>query len=752
MAKKDSFIPGFPDPIQQQKVKPTYKTRKDWNKLVQEQLQFFRKFNRRDNTLGLIKRYDFDGALIKRRTDVLLDSLETVYDRYKSITGSQEHPNALGDEWIHLNLGFSNYTNIEIRGYILHAAAIWILDRISDDFDKKTAMYRLLPIDDDVWEDVNAPITWDTQHEDDLIASVQYVLHFRNSIDGSVERDGNESERVLTDNITAEGAHHRDTAYRKSFDGLMALIPQEDIECAIRHYEEYFWAWSDRYFACVRPLVQAYDRQNDRIQDLGKQFNKVRETLRQQIEDHERKMKAKKKTARQLRSGKPLPSDPMLSGTLPLPDLNAIGRTDSLFQRDYSASSPDLAFATDPAVNSILALSKEMDSLGDEYDDAIDMLHDILDKRNRFLMQIINQGCISKQDCLRVYGPEVAEHMNPIPVSDPFEMCFALLYLIDQGSDLPWLYGVGTGMMCEVTESLPWGIIEYDETEDEIVFGDAVASKPSTMPDWFERKYISKKKDISDFPRSLAQLVYESTGCIIPRDMHRFDSKLKELSRYGVRGKDALMLLSCMTILSHERRRTAALNFDEEYLRFIDDLDDTERDNLPEAKKEDEQTAILRAEIKRLKASLHDTEKLVRDTRKELAAAKEKASIEHRELADLREVVFNRESELQVTEDTTSIDFPYDVKRNTLVFGGHDSWEKAVKPLLTGNVRFISRDLIFDTSIIRHADVIWIQTNAISHKQYYRIVDTARQHSKPIRYFTYASASKCAEQVAENDD
>ena len=86
-----------------------------------------------------------------------------------------------------------------------------------------------------------------------------------------------------------------------------------------------------------------------------------------------------------------------------------------------------------------------------------------------------------------------------------------------------------------------------------------------------------------------------------------------------------------------------------------------------------------------------------------------------------------------------------------MIFGGHDTWEKAIKPMLTGNVRFISKELTFDTSIIRHAEVIWVQTNAISHTQYYRVVDTARQYKKPVRYFTNASAEKCAIQMVEND-
>ena len=116
--------------------------------------------------------------------------------------------------------------------------------------------------------------------------------------------------------------------------------------------------------------------------------------------------------------------------------------------------------------------------------------------------------------------------------------------------------------------------------------------------------------------------------------------------------------------------------------------------------------------------------------------------------------MFRQNEEDLAGEDEPAKDtgvFPYTVQRDTLVFGGHDSWTKAIKKLLTGNIRFVSKDYVFDTSIIRHVDVVWIQPNALSHKQYYRIVDTARQYKRPVRYFLSASARKCAAQIADND-
>lgn len=52
---------------------------------------------------------------------------------------------------------------------------------------------------------------------------------------------------------------------------------------------------------------------------------------------------------------------------------------------------------------------------------------------------------------------------------------------------------------------------------------------------------------------------------------------------------------------------------------------------------------------------------------------------------------------------------------------------------------------------IKGADVVWIQANALSHKYYYRIIDAAKKGGADIRYFRYASARKCAEQLAEDE-
>ena len=222
---------------------------------------------------------------------------------------------------------------------------------------------------------------------------------------------------------------------------------------------------------------------------------------------------------------------------------------------------------------------------------------------------------------------------------------------------------------------------------------------------------------------------------------------LQALSKYGLSEEEMVYMFSIMTAMAHARRQRVAQNLDEEF-DVDEDVAETEEETA------EDNTAAYREEIKRLRSALHDAEKTARDARKALDESRAQALIEHRELADLRELVFHQDEDDLASEDEPSKDesaFPYTVQRDTLVFGGHESWTKAIKKLLAGNIRFVSKDYVFDTSIIRHVDVVWIQPNALSHKQYYRIVDTARQYKRPVRYFLSASAQKCAEQIADCD-
>ena len=91
------------------------------------------------------------------------------------------------------------------------------------------------------------------------------------------------------------------------------------------------------------------------------------------------------------------------------------------------------------------------------------------------------------------------------------------------------------------------------------------------------------------------------------------------------------------------------------------------------------------------------------------------------------------------------------IQKRTVICGGHETFLKQIRKNLDGDIRFIDREQVFPVSLIRHADVVWIQSNAISHKQYNRVMKEARTYRKPIMYFACASAERCAAQLAACD-
>ena len=94
---------------------------------------------------------------------------------------------------------------------------------------------------------------------------------------------------------------------------------------------------------------------------------------------------------------------------------------------------------------------------------------------------------------------------------------------------------------------------------------------------------------------------------------------------------------------------------------------------------------------------------------------------------------------------------PYRIRRKTTVCGGHDSWLKALRPMLSGPVRYVGREQVFDPRAIRGSDVVWVQLNAISHANYARVRKYAALYGKSVRFFSCAGASRCAQELAQYD-
>ena len=480
----------------------------------------------------------------------------------------------------------------------------------------------------------------------------------------------------------------------------MALLPQKRIELAVENLEQKFWEWADLYFAVLSPMVKELNR-------LDEAMDRLEDQMREYLDRKPKK-----------------------------PDFAAL---------------KDLALMDDRPLIGRLSEEEQM----------IRQMDGLEEKRKKVEHRIYNLHFVSlsagvhgKKQIAECVGDDFAEAFCNFHIDNPYEICFAILYLLDQDDDYVWAYSFMTAVVCRAAAMLPWGLELYSEMDDGIWFQDNEWIEPKPFdPEWYETKYAGELCEDDDDPHdvSLAQLVYQYTGAVLPRDMNRFDGLKKELRAKGLKPSQVSTLCVMMNVLGEVSRQ----RFDFSKYADQDDWDywDVEEDAVEDDLASENEK--LKAELAKLRKQAKEANYNLSRENRELKDHLEKMEVEtgemRQELADLREVVFNQQSgaEEEITEES-KISFPYHTSRRLVAFGGHDSWLREIKFKLP-DVRFMSDD-ISSPEIIKRADVVWIQTNCIGHKSYNIIIDLARKYSRKVRYFAYASATKCAEQVVAEEE
>lgn len=411
--------------------------------------------------------------------------------------------------------------------------------------------------------------------------------------------------------------------------------------------------------------------------------------------------------------------------------------------------------------------------------------------------------------CIRkVFGIRELGRALDAEIGDPYELCFALTYLIGTDDDSIWLMHAGTVAARAVCRRLPWrgnpegkdpeygyGFDEWDEEELEELTFDGNG--------WLERQPPTEKIDIYQIGKNgkdnIAQQIYQLCRGVVPTGMHPFELERQTMKKEGNENADFIADWSEILFLSSFQASAANLNrsnwywdpdeYEEEdeeggdegsyYNERIeknnaankntlghDRNDDGERDypsgispkeSGPAEIGYEEELRKTRLELERARRQIKGLQKALVESRRDADTERAKTErelttlrMEHRELADLRELVFNQENEIR-EKPAKEIQYPYETRKRTVVFGGHDTFLKAFRPMLP-TVKYVDTAIYsFSPEIVRNADVVWIQNNCISHSQYGNIVRLTRQHGIQLRYFAYASAEKCAEQLVIED-
>jgi len=359
----------------------------------------------------------------------------------------------------------------------------------------------------------------------------------------------------------------------------------------------------------------------------------------------------------------------------------------------------------------------------------------------------------------QLYFRRSVDLLRGFTMDDPYTICAAYLLLEKEGDALASLNTLTSAVITCAERLLPWGLDELRAFPK--TFGDG-------KPDYglrytFAAPDEESADELPDVPAedgqklSEAQLFYFATGYALPRGSVPSKELIDWFTRQGLSEQRSREFAfgAMLAFYLDDLRERASLTFP---VNSADDEEDIEAEAPPEksvqaAETQDEKKITdLTRQVKNLRRALYESERITKQLQERLLETEQRSAQEHTELSRLREVLYQMRSgeEQDMLGSEPAIELPWQVTRRLLIFGGHETWLKAIRPLLPG-ARFFEPELLPDLGALKGADVIWIQANALSHKFFYRIINAARKWSIPVRYFGYASARKCAEQLVMDE-
>ena len=347
---------------------------------------------------------------------------------------------------------------------------------------------------------------------------------------------------------------------------------------------------------------------------------------------------------------------------------------------------------------------------------------------------------------------------------NPYDICAAYLFLEKDGDALASLDLLVDNVLIFAAIQLPWGLdgaFDYGKPFEE--------RTPDDMPRYSYHPWENAEEECVPAPNIEAgdlltegQLFYLATGYILPRDRVPSRKLKKWFEDQGLTPERAACLAwgayfaSCVDDLM-AREIPVEEDFEDS---SNEELGEEESEKQESEKQEDSvekedysaREAELNRQLKAAQNALHAVERESRLLQKKLQEAENESMRDRTELSRLRETLYTLKAKEENPEEEPEreIQFPYQTERRIAAFGGHDTWLKAIRPLLPG-VRFFDREAIPDVNTVKNADVVWIQANAMPHKLYYKIINAARKDNIPVRYFGYAGARKCAEQLVMDE-
>ena len=706
------------------------------------------------------KIYDLVGPILKRRKAAVYNLLPEIRKRFGSLYENLD--TGLLTAWINECSALNHSVDgVDHLYYITLAAAIFMLDELKHD-GRLPAAYCYFNSSQEALMSVRLPDIYDPCHEEIVLRGVMELIRERDPRDNPFQAYINDVSAQRTEPVAHQKPEQDlgSLSPRERFNAVMALVPSVVKERAMKRFIEKYWEFLGIFFACDAPLCK---KQTELLRQSDSIMSECRKLHKRLVEKREEKNS---------------PNIPRYvlapKATLPFQELQDISGNCGMSRAE--------TFAIDE-MDRLQAMAAQGLAMEDAADDA---------GRRRFSLALFAHSAqmVKQEDLIGNLDADIAEGLLRFEVNDPYETCFGYLCLIEVGSDIPWTYNAAVAVLMAAARKLPWNARALDELDDltdgfdeesdseylhENADGDFARDKDIAPIDWNDRKadlyrlnylntplYAPLESSVPDWKLNIPQILYGLTGIVMPRTVSDSDGMAEVFEAAGVEKGTAkgLELYLQIALDIQMQSRDWRHDFRHPSAALPEEPTDSNIENAVNIDKEDDIDG-LKAKIRRLRESNEKYREDLYQIRREMETVKERtenvekrAAAERTELAELRELVFTQANAVEMgglePDKAAELRFPYSTRKRVVAFGGHDSWRKAIRPLLP-NVTFINREQRPNADMIKAADVVWIQPNALSHRSFYKIINVVRTNQVQIRYFGYASAMKCAVQVLEDD-
>lgn len=660
-----------------------------------------------------------------------------------------------------------NLDTLNKLSYIDTACALYILDELQQAGNIEEALFYIPSENDLITGSQLPPSFHDACYGNDVVGGLVYLIQHRN-IDSNIpimpeeiffnEYSAKRTKENTTIPIYSASALHGNgeaielqiskiTAQvaamgcRERFDKILSFIRPETIKKATKHLEN---KMSDYLDMLLRGVSAFNSQQAKEFKEIIDRFNKL-------IKEEEAYLKENKS-----RGTQPFP--------LKKPSVLSMGQNIAAMDAGVSLS---ISFAsqTGPIKDKMNQQTERVQKASNLIEKANEVKEKIFSDKHKYLVYATSH--FSNEDKFLSVNASLKDEIKAFTVDNPYEICFAAIYLLDIGSDLPWIMPICGEVVKKATAKLPWENF-LDEGLDELFSGsDGSILDTYNQDNALAEDNIEKEADFYDLkytnyylwascgatrikkdklrPINYPQFIYGKTGMVLPRNLGMFNGNDNAFKKSGFSVKTINELKNIMTLSSCTANRySLPIN------KFSPSI--LPLDNITEMEELKKSIAAKNEEIAELKRALHQAEADYRVEKKRLNEQENEYEVTRQELIELRELIYKIQNsdERDNDRDDIQIELPYTAKKKIVIFGGHASWLRTIKQLLL-NVRFIDPYTKPDTNLIRNADVVWMQSNAMPHSFYNKIMEITRQRKIPVKYFSCASAERCARELAASE-